>query len=348
MESKANIYKGYHEARTPHYYKWEKAQSTRYFEYRKKWEDNAKNLIVEEYPLHLDIGITNVCNLECTFCARTVLIDEGKFRKAAHMDFELYKKIIDEAVELGTFSINLNLLNEPLTNPDLIKMIKYAKEKGIVDVHFHSHGGLLTEKKSIELIESGLDKLLISVDTPNKQKYEKLRVLSKFDSVISNIKKFKELRDNSNSLGPLIKTNFIEFPEITEEEMKSNLEFGLTISDCVGFQEFIDPTCTIGEKKSYSSDYRSSFICQQPFTRIAIAEDGTASPCCLDHQFELSVGNVNNQSLKDLWKSSGMKNMRKKQLEGKFFEIPRCRNCEMATNGDEGIPTQFEKYGPTL
>ena len=70
-------------------------------------------------------------------------------------------------------------------------MIKYAKEKGIVDVHFHSHGGLLTEKKSIELIESGLDKLLISVDTPNKQKYEKLRVLSKFDSVISNLKKLK-------------------------------------------------------------------------------------------------------------------------------------------------------------
>ena len=66
--------------------------------------------------------------------------------------FWVYKKIIDQAVELGTFSINLNLLNEPMTNPDLIKMIKYAKEKGIVDVHFHSHGGLLTEKKSIELI----------------------------------------------------------------------------------------------------------------------------------------------------------------------------------------------------
>ena len=46
------------------------------------------------------------------------------------------------------------MLNEPITNPNLIKMIKYAKEKGIVDVHFHSHGGLLTERKSIELIES--------------------------------------------------------------------------------------------------------------------------------------------------------------------------------------------------
>ena len=48
MESTADINKGYHEARNDHYYAWEKAQSARYFEYRKKWENNAKNLIVEE------------------------------------------------------------------------------------------------------------------------------------------------------------------------------------------------------------------------------------------------------------------------------------------------------------
>lgn len=348
MENKADIYKGYHEVVTDHFYKWERSQSERYFEYRKKWMYNANNLLVEDFPLHLDIGITNVCNLECTFCARTVLVNNNKFRKPAHMDFELYKKIIDEAVKIGTFSINLNLLNEPLTNPELVKMIKYAKEKGIVDVHFHSHGGLLTEKKSLELLDSGLDKLLISIDTPNKEKYEKLRVLSKFDTVIGNLKKFKELRDKRGKIGPLIKCNFIEFPEITKTEMKQNLEFGLTLADCVGFQEYLDPSGTSGVDKKYESEYKSSFVCQQPFTRLAIAEDGTVSPCCLDHELELSVGNVKTESLTKIWKSKGMEDMRKKQKEGKFYEIPRCRNCEMATNGDEGIPTQFEKYGPTL
>ena len=54
----ADIFLGYKEFRTKHYSKWEKAQSKRYFEYRKKWVDNAKNLIVEEFPLHLDIAIT--------------------------------------------------------------------------------------------------------------------------------------------------------------------------------------------------------------------------------------------------------------------------------------------------
>ena len=72
----------------------------------------------------------------------------------------------------------------------------------------------MTEKKSLELIDSGLDKLLVSIDSSKKESYEKLRVLSKFDSVISNLARFKEIRDNRKSLHPLIKCLFIEFPGI--------------------------------------------------------------------------------------------------------------------------------------
>ena len=81
----------------------------------------------------------------------------GHFASGFNGFGKLVPEIIGLKVEIGTFSINLNLLNEPLTNPELVKMIKYAKARGIVDVHFHSHGGLLTEKKSIELLDSGLD-----------------------------------------------------------------------------------------------------------------------------------------------------------------------------------------------
>jgi len=130
--------------------------------------ENAEKLVLEKYPLHLDIAITNVCNLECTFCARTVRVEEGKWRKSEHMSLDLFKKIIDEAVELGTYSINLNLLNEPLIHPKLIEMVRYAKEKGIIDVFFHSHGGLLTGDKAEKLLESGLDRLLISIDLFSK------------------------------------------------------------------------------------------------------------------------------------------------------------------------------------
>ena len=348
MESLKEIYYGYSEFYGEHYYKWEHAQSKRYFEYREVWEKSAEAHTRTKFPLHLDIGITNVCNLKCTFCARTILVDEGKFRKAQHMDFDLYKKIIDQATKLGTYSVNLNLLNEPLSNPKLIEMIRYAKESGIIDVHFHSHGGLLTEEKSRELIESGLDKLLVSIDTYDKEKYNKLRVMSNHDDVVNNLKKFKQIRDEMGKIGPLVRTNFIQFPGISKEDLRKNIDFGLTISDCVGLQMWVDPTLTIGKDKSYSNDYKSSFVCPQPFTRLCIIEDGTVSPCCVDYSQNLAVGNINEKSLLDIWESDEMENIRKHMTDGKFYEIDTCKNCEIATNSDEGILAPSEKFGPTI
>lgn len=348
MQRKANIFQGYTEIHNEHYYKWEASQSQRYFEYRRKWVENAEKLIVEKYPLHLDIGITNVCNLKCTFCARTVRVDEGRWRKAQHMDFDLFKKIIDEAVALGTYSINMNLLNEPLTHPRIIEMIQYAKQKGIIDVHFHSHGGLLTEEKANQLLDSGLDKLLMSIDSPYKEKYNKVRVLSDFDNVIANLKRLKELRDKRGQLGPMIRVNFIQFPDITDKELNDAKEFFLQFADAIGFQEYVDPHWTIGEGRKYPEGYQSQFICQQPFTRLSIIEDGRVSPCCNDHDQQLIIGDLSKQSLKEIWESHKLASLREVLKEGKFYTIPTCANCEMAVNADEGRQTPIQKLEPTI
>lgn len=348
LEPKADIFQGYTEIRTEHYYKWEKTRSERYFEYREKWVENAENLIVEKFPLHLDIGITNVCNLECTFCARTVRIDENRWRKSKHMELDLFKKIIDEAVALGTFSINLNLLNEPLTHPKIMEMIKYAKEKGIVDVHFHTHGGLLTEEKAEQLLDSGLDKLLMSIDSPYKEKYNKIRVLSDFDNVMSNLKRLKEMRDKKGQTSPLIRVNFIQFPNISHEELKDAKKLFLQFADCIGFQEYVDPHWNIGKGKTYEKGYKSDFVCQQPFTRLSIIEDGRVSPCCNDHDQKLVIGNLSEQPLKEIWESHKLKIFRDVQKEGKFYTNPICANCEMAVNADEKRQTPIQKLEPTI
>lgn len=348
MERVSDIYKGYDEIYSEHYGKWEAAQSKRYFEYRKKWEENPKKLFVEKFPLHLDIGITNACNLKCTFCPRTILIEEGKWREPKHMDMDMYKKIIDEAVILGTYSINLNLLNEPLTHPKIIDMIKYAKEKGIVDVHFHTHGGLLTERISNEVLDSGLDKLLVSIDSPNKEEHERLRVLSNYDTVVEGLLRFKKMRDDRGLLSPLIKCNFIQFPGTTREKLNEDIIFGLKLGDCVGLQEYIRPTLDNGEGINFQSGYKSSFVCQQPFTRLAIIEDGRVSPCCTDSNLDLIVGDLTKQSLLEIWESKEMQNVRKLHSDGEFYKLRACRNCDVALNGDKGIQTPYKEFGPTL
>jgi radical SAM protein with 4Fe4S-binding SPASM domain len=348
VKKDTDIFLGYKEFRTDHYNKWEKSQSERYFEYRKKWVENAKNLVLEEFPLHLDIAITNVCNLECTFCARTVRVEEGKWRKAEHMSLELFKKIIDEAVELGTYSINLNLLNEPLIHPKLIEMVRYAKEKGIIDVFFHSHGGLLTGDKAEKLLESGLDRLLISVDSPYKEKYNKIRVLSDFDLVMNNLKEFKKNRDAKGLLSPVIRVSFIQFPDVTLKEIEDAKELFLQFSDAIGFQQYVDPRKEIGKDKEYPDRYKSDFVCHQPFTRLSIIEDGRVSPCCLDYDQELVIGDVSKQSLKSIWESSKLNGIRETLKKGEFYKIPACATCERAVDADQGIHMANEDTEPTV
>ena len=347
MKPSANIFLGYKEIRTEHYNKWEKAQSERYFEYRRKWKENAEKLIVEKYPLHLDIAITNVCNLECTFCARTVRVDDGTWRKAQHMDLDLFKKIIDEATELGTYSLNMNLLNEPLTHPKLLEMIKYAKEKGIVDVFFHSHGGLLNEQKAKELLDSGLDRLLISIDSPYKEKYNKIRVLSDFDTVIENLRNFKKMRDERGQLNPVIRVSCIQFPDMQLEEIEDAKKLFLQFSDAIGFQQYVDPRKEVGKDKKYADGYKSQFVCQQPFTRLSIIENGQVSPCCLDYDQDLVIGDLNKQSLKEIWESNEIKGIRNIMKKGEFYKIPACATCQRATDADAGIVSEIENLEPT-
>ncbi|MBA4717716.1 MAG: radical SAM protein [Nitrosopumilus sp.] len=347
MEQKTDIFLGYKEFRTEHYNKWEKSQSKRYFEYRKKWIENAQNLVLEEFPLHLDIAITNVCNLECTFCARTVRVEEGTWRKAQHMSLELFKKIIDEAVELGTYSINLNLLNEPLIHPKLIEMVRYAKDKGIIDVFFHSHGGLLTGDKAEKLLESGLDRLLISIDSPYKEKYNKIRVLSDFDLVMNNLKQFKKMRDEKGLLSPVIRVSIIQFPDVSHKEIRDAKELFLQYADAIGFQQYVDPRKEIGKDKKYIDGYKSEFVCHQPFTRLSIIEDGRVSPCCLDYDQQLVIGDISKQSLKSIWKSIKLNKIRETLKKGEFYKIPACATCERAIDADQGIHMSNENTEPT-
>ncbi len=347
MKKTADVFLGYKEFRTEHYNKWEKSQSKRYFEYRKKWDETGENLTVGDFPLHLDIAITNACNLACTFCARTVRVEEGTWRKTQHMSLELFKKIIDDAAELGTYSINLNLLNEPLIHPDLPEMIRYAKDNGIIDVHFHTHGGLLTPEKAESLLESGLDRLLISLDTPYKEKYNKIRVFSDFDLVMHNLKQFKKIRDDKGFLSPVIRVSCIQFPETTVEEIHDAKTLFLQFADAVGFQQYVDPRKEVGKNIEYPSGYKSEFVCHQPFTRLSIIEDGRVSPCCIDYDQELIIGDVNKQSLKSIWKSKQLNDIRETSKKGEFYKMPACATCEKAVNADQGIHMINENKEPT-
>lgn len=142
----------------------EKSFGQDYFIYRKRWQEYPQKKIIADFPLHLDIETTNNCNLRCPMCGRNWMEE-----KIGYLDWELFKKIIDEGIKYHLPSIKLNYRREPLLHPDLSKMVKYAKEKGILEVQSNTNGLLLNDQKAEELIEAGLDRIIFSFDGATKK-----------------------------------------------------------------------------------------------------------------------------------------------------------------------------------
>src|SRR3990172_1088891 len=130
-----------------------------YQEYRRDWNERPVSQNPGNYPLHLDLESTSSCNLRCSFCWANTMRDKGGF-----FGVELAEKVFREGALHGLRAVKFNLRGEPLVHPELQELVKHAKDSGLVDVFFNTNGLLLTEKKAIQLIEAGLDRLTISCE----------------------------------------------------------------------------------------------------------------------------------------------------------------------------------------
>lgn len=325
MSKEIDPYATYGEVRrTPSKMEWEKARGPEYWEYRRKWEEHPKKMYPGDFPIHLDIETTNACNLRCPMCPRTVQELE-KSGKVGYMDFEFYKSLIDQGAENGLCSVKLNYLGEPLIHPDIIKQVKYAKEKGVIEVMFNTNAVTLTEELSRELLDAGLDSIFFSVDSPYPENYNRIRVGADFHAVVESMKKFVELRNRLGYKHVQTRISMV-LMENTKQELEDYKKFGFGELgvDAVGYGELFEYPL---KKDKYPKYFNPEFVCAQPFQRMFIMWDGVVTPCCVDNDRELVMGDAKREKLKDIWHNKKYEKLRGTHIKGRYYEIPLCRKC---------------------
>ena len=233
------------------------------------------------------------------------------------MNFDLYKKLVDECAKNNLYSIRLSWRGEPTMNPYLIEMIQYAKTNGIKEVSFLTNGLKLEHEYSKELVLSGLDYISISIDGINKA-YEKIRKPAKFDDVVNKIKKLKELRDKSGCGYPRIKVNTIW--SSVKDDVKEFKKIFEPITDIISF----NPDYDYSEEEIH---HNPDFICQYPWQRITIMWDGNVPMCISDWQGNLIIGDVNRQSIMEIWRGEKMQAIRRSHLERNRLSLLPCKRC---------------------
>lgn len=302
---------------------------SRFQEYRKKWVEVTRKRIVTGFPMHLDFDLTNACTLACTFCPRTQLITRGHYPGTYYMPFKIFEKSLHEGSQKGLMAINLNASGEPLLHKDLTRMVKLARENGILDIMLHTSAVYLTKDLMTSLITNGLTKLIISFDSPIKEHYEQLRVNASYNTVVENINQAVKIKRKSGSISPFIRINMVLMKE-NFGERDQMIKMWRDKVDGIGFLEYIN-YFHWDEKNRYihKMKYKDDFVCEKPWQRLGITHDGKIKFCHLDDMDEVTLGSLDEMAIEDAWNGKTMQHYREFHLSGRIRNIALCSKCSV-------------------
>jgi molybdenum cofactor biosynthesis enzyme MoaA len=172
-----------------------------------------RRLPLPEAPRRVQIQTVSGCNANCVFCPHK------KTRLAIplghRMDWDLYRSVVDQCIDLGVWRLSPYLMNEPMLDPELPERLAYIskRKKFWQFTKINSHGGLLTERMAQGLLDSGLNKLHFSVQGLNPEVYWRVMHL-KLDKTLGHIDRFLELKKQGNYTLPKVKVVMLGTNEI--------------------------------------------------------------------------------------------------------------------------------------
>lgn len=323
----------------------------KYDRYRESWNRASKGELVSNFPIHLTFELFYGCNFRCPMCILSVPLKKRFYKEEPRkkINFEKYCEIIDEGVKNDLCSVQLSGTNEPLLLKDIAKYIRYAKKAGVTDIYIITNASLLTPEKSREIIEAGLTQIKFSVDSINKETYEKIRVGGNFEQTMENINEFLEIKKAMGRKLPVTRVSFVKTKQ-NIDQVDGFVDYWTDKVDYVTTQELFNPF-TDGENNltnatslsDKSSEFEKSFRadstvldkCYMPYQRAFIRNNGDILPCCSIFGIEISVGNIYKNSIYEIWNSKNMDELRI-NVNGSADVMPlTCKKCRNGVENQE-------------
>jgi MoaA/NifB/PqqE/SkfB family radical SAM enzyme len=302
-------------------------------------------------PFVLFVDPSDICNFHCKFCPTGERLPAGNGRKPRLMDFDLYRKVIDD---LTGFERPLKVLRlykdgEPLLHPRFADMVRYAKEGGCaLQIDTTTNGSLLNPRKNLELISAGLDRINISVNGVSRETYERFTGYRiNFELFVANI---RHLYDNKGNCVICIKT---VGDLLSDGEKELFFETFGDMADRI-FIEHVAPCWPNFEMSAvsvnrqvgiYGQEIARVEVCPYIFYSLSVNSDGKASLCFLDWSRELIVGDLKRQTLKEVWNGKPLMQHRRTHLMKRRGENRMCGACGQLSHC---LPDNIDPFAETL
>ncbi len=265
-------------------------------------------------PEIVQIESTNICNAKCVFCPR-----DDMHRRQGIMSVELFRKIVDECVELGITHVRMHNYGEAFIDKRLVEKVRYAKERGVKEVGVISNGSLITEEAALGMIDAGLDAINISVDASGKEVFESTRIGLKYDKVIANIERLVRLRAESGTRRPKLILSFVRQNNSADEQ--AFIEHWRAIADKIHVTDLHNWAGTLNTESDVN------YPCYRPWLTFTVLWDGRVSLCCADFDGRTILGDLNTSSIREIWNAEPYRLARREHLESGGPDI--CRACDL-------------------
>ncbi len=288
-------------------------------------------------PFNISIEPTTSCNLRCPECPSGL---RSFTRDTGMLDFDFYKKTLDE---LGDKLIYLYFYfqGEPFLHPRFLELVKYANEKKIYSVT-STNAHYLKDDVAKLTVESGLSRVIISIDGTTQETYEQYRVGGSLEKVIEGTKNLIRWKRELKSKTPHVIFQFLVVKpneHQIEEVKKLGKELGVDevkfkTAQVYDFENGNELIPTIDKFSRYELKASGVYSiknkllnhCWKLWHSCVITWDGKIVPCCFDKDAKHQLGDMNNNSFKEIWRSDAYMNFRKSVLKSRK-EIDICKNC---------------------
>ena len=291
-------------------------------------EEFNKNFVsyCRTFPKEIILETSINCNANCIMCP-----NHKVKRINRNISDELFKKVIDQCIGKNVGAIHPFMHGEPFVVPDIFDKLRYINEKlPDTEIVLISNGGAFTEDKARELLTiKNIRSLTFSIDAINPETYAKVRRGLDYNTTFNNILTFLGL--NKVSDNPIKTAVSMTISNYNINENKEFYDFWVDKVDHVDRHR-----CTGRNKEVMfygDEDSRIHFKnvpCKILWDIMCINTDGNISMCCEDYQPEVIIGNVNNQSIEEIWNSDKFNTIRRLHLEHKKDLLLVCKDCDVS------------------
>lgn len=292
-------------------------------------------------PISMSIEPTTACNLGCPECPSGLKMFS---RPTGNLDPKLFETIIDQ-VKSTLVYLTFYFQGEPFINKNFLRMVKYASDRKIFTAT-STNAHFITDKVAEEIIHSGLDHLIISMDGTTQEVYEQYRVHGSLDKVLQGTENIIAAKKRLNSATPkvifqflVVKHNEHQIDELHELADKMGVDqVALKTAQVYDYKNGSDLFPTNEKYSRYKKNSEGFFEiknklrnhCWRLWHSTVITWDGDLVPCCFDKDAKYKMGTLKDQSFKDIWHDKTYKSFRNSIIQSRK-NIDICQNCTEGT-----------------